>query len=307
MSTQPAANTLNVPAHIAARIQARGGQKSSALSAIFAGDFSYPKISTKASRFRLVEDGTETVVGQTLDVVIVGASPFVAKQFYGRPYDPNDVSPPDCFSNDGKAPDPSVEKPVHDACGTCPNNVLGSKINPGGAKSKLCGDQRHLAVVCAADPTKVYGLTVPVSGMKALRDYFKDLSNYGLIPEECVTQLGFDDNASYPKLTFKRTGFVPEKAATAMDKIAKSDPVQVALRLVAPSGAPALAAPAAKPALAAVPTAAPAAPAAAPAAPVVPPAASTAPAPAAAASVAAQAPAELGDLEAKLNSLFAEP
>jgi len=246
-----------VPAHIAARIAARqqAGTKSAVTSAIIGegGSGGIPRISIKAGRYRLVEDGVETTVGITLDTIVVGANPRVSKVFYGQAYDAAAENVrPSCFSNDGLKPDAAVESPVSNSCANCPNNQLGSKILPSGAKSKMCADQRHLAVVAAADPTKVYSLTVPVSGMKAMREYFKDLDNYGLIPEEVITQLGFDDQASYPKITFKQNGFVSEKAAARVDVLANSDESKVATRQLSPQNAsPALSAPAAKPAISA--------------------------------------------------------
>ena len=192
-------------------------------------------------------------MGVTLDTIIVGANPRVSKVFYGKAFDASaDNVRPDCWSNDGLKADASVAAPVHTGCADCPNNVLGSKILPSGAKSKLCADQRHLAVVAAADPTKVYSLTVPVSGMKALREYFKELGNYGVAPEEAVTELGFDDAASFPKITFKQKGYVPDKAIARVDALIDSDSVKVATRQLAPQSAgPALAAPATKAAIAA--------------------------------------------------------
>lgn len=246
-----------VPAHIAARIAARqqAGTKSAVTSAIIGegGSGGIPRISIKAGRYRLVEDGVETTVGITLDTIVVGANPRVSKVFYGQAYDAAAENVrPSCFSNDGLKPDAAVESPVSNSCANCPNNQLGSKILPSGAKSKMCADQRHLAVVAAADPTKVYSLTVPVSGMKAMREYFKDLDNYGLIPEEVITQLGFDDQASYPKITFKQNGFVSEKAAARVDVLANSDESKVATRQLSPQNAsPTLSAPAAKPAISA--------------------------------------------------------
>jgi hypothetical protein len=240
-------NITTVPAHIAARIAARqqSGTKSTVASAIVNDGPNIPRISIRAGRYRLVEDGVETTVGVTLDTIIVGANPRVSKVFYGKAFDASasDVRP-DCWSNDGLRADASIEKPVHTGCADCPNNVLGSKILPSGAKSKLCSDQRHLAVVPAADPTKVYSLTVPVSGMKSLREYFKELGNYGVGPEEAITQLGFDDAASYPKITFSQKGYVPEKAIERIDTLLTSDQVKVATRqLNATSAGPALAAP----------------------------------------------------------------
>lgn len=241
-------NVAQVPAHIAARIAARqqAGTKSAVASAIVSdGGPSIPRISIRAGRYRLNEDGVETTVGVNLDTIIVGANPRVSKVFYGKVFDASaDNVRPDCWSNDGLKPDASVTAPVHSACADCPHNVLGSKILPSGAKSKLCADQRHLAVVAAADPSKVYSLTVPVSGMKALREYFKELGNYGIAPEEVVTELGFDDQASFPKITFKQKGYVPEKAISRVDNLLTSDGVKIATRQMAPTNAgPALSAP----------------------------------------------------------------
>ena len=230
---------IDVPAHIAQRIAERktdSSKKSATMAAIVSGEggFPFPRISTRASRYRLIEDGVETTVGINLDAVIVGANPGVSKVFYSRTYDPNATDlRPDCFSNDGVRPDPSVESPVNANCATCPNNVLGSKLTNSGAKSKLCSDQRHLAVIPAADTSgKIYSLTVPVSGMRALREYFKELNNYGLIPEEVVTELGFDDKADYPKITFKRKGFVPAKAVPKIEELSASDMVKAAVRMI---------------------------------------------------------------------------
>lgn len=249
-------NIATVPAHIAARIAARqqAGTKSSVASAIVSdGGISIPRISIRAGRYRLNEDGVETTVGVTIDAIIVGANPRVSKVFYAKAYDPADTDArPACWSNDGLKPDVTVQAPVHTGCSDCPNNVLGSKILPSGAKSKMCADQRHLAVVAAADPTKVYSMTVPVSGMKALREYFKELGNYGIGPEEVITELGFDDQASYPKITFTQKGYVPEKAISRVDTLLESDSVKVATRVMAPQATgPALAAPTAKTAIAA--------------------------------------------------------
>lgn len=235
--------TMNVPQHIAARIAARdkSGVKSALTSAIVGDGLDIPRISLKASRFRLVDQGVETVVGHLLDVIVVGANPRVSKVYYEAQYDSNkDNVPPSCFSTDGITPDPSVQSPVCDSCANCPFNVLGSKITPTGAKSKMCADQRHLAVVAAADPRKVYSLTVPVSGMKALREYFKDLANYNISPEEVITELGFDDEASYPKITFRQKAFVQEKALPLVDQLINSDETKIAVRLMAPPNRPAL-------------------------------------------------------------------
>ena len=291
---------LQVPAHIAARVAARGGQKSQVLSSLLADGFSYPKISTRASRFRLVEDGVETVVGTSMDVIIVGSNPRVSKIWYSQPYDGATDVRPDCWSNDGVTPDKSVEKPFNATCGGCPNNILGSKVLPSGAKSKICSDQRHLAVVPAADPTKVYGFTVTISGFKALREYMKDLHNYGLIPEEVVTELAFDEQASYPKVTFKQktpNGFVPEKAMKVIEDIGSSPEVKIATRQ---DTAPRLAAPVAQAAIAAPQAAPPSTTASQPVAIKASPPAKKAE------ENTAPADSSLSAMESKLSALFAD-
>jgi hypothetical protein len=219
-----ALTTTQVPAHIAARIAARKGQETTSAmdSVLQGGKFPYPKISIRAGRYRLVEDGNEVPIGITLDVVVVGANPHTSKIYYGRPFDPNATdSRPDCFSNDGITPDASVQKPVSKTCATCSHNVLGSKITPSGAKSKLCSDQKFLAVVPAADPSKIYSLSIPVSAMKNMREYFTSLKNFGLIVEEVVTELGFDETTSYPRITFRHKGYLDSKGIGAVETLVK--------------------------------------------------------------------------------------
>ena len=293
-----------IPAHIAARIAGRkaSGAKSAIAQAILGDSMQFPRISVRAGRYRLVEEGVETPVGITLDVIVVGANPKVSKIFYSKAYDQAaDNVRPDCSSTNGTTPDANIENPVSPGCANCPNNVLGSKITPSGAKSKLCADQRHIAVIAAADPNKVYGLTVPVSGMKGLREYLKELDNFGTAPEEVITELGFDEQASFPKITFKRKGYVPDKFLGKIDGIVGSDDVKIAVRLMAPTGAPSSTGLAAPPAPAAIavddayeeqaapaPAPAPAAAKAEKAKPVVTPVKSS------------------SELEAKLDNLFSE-
>lgn len=292
---------MQVPAHIAARMAARrdSGSRSSILDAVVSeSGASLPRISIKAAKYRLVEAGVETPVGNTLDVVIVGINPNTSKVFYSQAYDGTEQRP-SCSSDDGVKPNAGVPDPVSDSCALCPNNVLGSKVNPSGAKSKLCSDQRHLAVVPAADPTKVYQLTLSVSAMKPLREYFKHLQNYGAVPEEVVTELGFDDNASFPLVTFKMKNFLPEKALPTIDSITQSDDVKAAVRLIPAPNVPA-------PAIPSPDTGAPKI--GAPPADVVPitpePEPAPEPAPEPEAKKQEAAPESLSELEDALDSLF---
>ena len=238
---------MKVPAHIAARIEARkANETTSAIADALAGFDSPPRISIRGSRYRLVEGGVETVVGTSLDVVIVGANPHTSKVFFAGEYDPDaDNTRPDCSSADGKTPDANIDDPVCGSCHQCPNNVLGSKITNQGSKSKLCGDVRYLAVVPATDPHKVYSMNISIMAMKPLRTYVQGLGNYGIVPEEVVTALGFDDDASYPLVTFSQGKFLPEAAIAAVEGVQATPEVAVAIKTdIAAAALPAPAEPA---------------------------------------------------------------
>lgn len=223
---------MQVPAHIAARIKANkdSGTRSAILDALAGGGDSVPRISIRGGKYRLVAGGVETVIGNTLDVIIVGANPGTSKMFFDGPYTGEDGAGPRCQSADGKTPDSFVSDPICDSCVKCPNNVLGSKVNPSGAKSKLCDDLRYLAVVPAADHSQVYQLTVKVSAMKGMRKYMTDLANYGLQPEYVVTRLGFDDDASFPLVTFARGGWLEEKGIAAVERVMDTEQVKLCTR-----------------------------------------------------------------------------
>lgn len=302
--------TTDVPAHIAALIAAREGKHSQVMDAVLQGSkFPYPKVSIKAGRYRLVHDGQETIVGTELPVVIVRINPNNSKVFYSKPYDPNATDArPDCFSNDGLVPDPSVTAPVSKNCATCPNNILGSKITPSGAKSKICGDQRHIAVVPAADPSVVYALSIPVSGLKGLKEYMRELQNFGFTPEWLVTNLGFDPNTSFPKVTYTRGAFLSSKAIEKVKTlIAENETMlqEVTREIPFTVKEPVALEDETEPAPAQIAAPAPAAPA-----PVVPApapvAATPAPAPAVEEVVDGEVNAGKAAMAAKLDSIFAD-
>ena len=218
---------IKVPAHIAARMK-----QPSALSTSLAGGISqgggYPRISIKGSRFRIIEDGAESVLDTTtLEVVIVGANPRLSKTFYQEQWS-KDSEPagPDCFSLDGIKPDASVAAPQNDVCVSCPNNAWGSRVAPNGQQLKACSDQKRLAVVAADDPTgAIYLLQVTPAALKGLNTYQKELSMRGIPAEVVKTKIGFDTDASFPKLKFGFGGFLDEDTQAAVDSLFGTDEV----------------------------------------------------------------------------------
>ena len=258
---------VQIPAHLANRIGQPSALAQSIMGGISSGD-TYPRISIKGSRFRIVEGGTETVMDTTaLKVVIVGSNPRLSKTWYAAAWS-KDAEPtaPDCYSLDGVGPHPDSTRPQNDLCASCPQNAWGSKTSQEGKQIKACADQKRLAVVAADDPTgPVYLLQVTPAALKGLNAYQKELAHRGIAPELIQTKISFDTDASFPKLIFSFGGFNDNDTQEAVDKLfgsrevleitgEKTDVVKAIPQsapkpvLVAPKPAPVVEAPAPTPA-----------------------------------------------------------
>lgn len=220
--------TLKLPAHLAKRIGKGQDVVAANLSSGLSSGPTFARISIKSSRFRLIEDGAETVLNEAvLKAAIVNAGPGLAKTYYATEWDPDaDPSGPDCFSMDGVRPDSSVAEPICDLCAKCPKGAWGSKTMPNGKKAKACTDHKRLAVVAAEDPEgTVYLLQVTPSALGGLNQYHKELSRHGVSPNMVITNIGFDPKASYPKLMFSYGGFLDEEAYNTVADRVQSDEV----------------------------------------------------------------------------------
>lgn len=219
---------IQVPAHLATRIGVPSVLGAALTGGLSSGN-SFPRISIKASRFRIVEGDTETVLDSTtLDVVIVGANPRLSKTWYAKQWDANaEPSAPDCFSLDGIGPDPESTDPQNDMCASCPQNAWGSKVTPTGQQVKACSDNKRLAVVAADDPSgPVYLLSVTPAALKGLNQYQKELSVRGIPPEIVKTRVSFDTDASFPKLKFTFGGFLDADVQEVVDGLFGSEQVK---------------------------------------------------------------------------------
>lgn len=219
---------IQVPAHLAARVGSPSALGAALTGGLSAGQ-SFPRISIKGSRFRIKEGDTETVLDSTtLDVVIVGANPRLSKTWYAKTWTPDsEPSSPDCFSLDGIGPDPESADPQNDLCASCPQNAWGSKVTPMGQQIKACSDNKRLAVVAADDPSgPVYLLSVTPAALKGLNQYQKELSVRGIPPEIVKTRIGFDTDASFPKLKFGFGGFLDADTQEVVDGLFGSDQIK---------------------------------------------------------------------------------
>ena len=231
------------------------------------GDNQTKRIALGANKFVLKVNGTEISKTPTnkLEVVIVNASKHISRTFYAKAWDPKaDAAPPDCWSNDGEKPDPSVKEPQHSNCVGCPQDINGS----GQGATKACRKNRRIAVALASDlGGDVYQMTLQSKSifydMKAPGDlehmpfnqYAKYVGTQGYNLNTLVTEMRFDEDSTVGKLFFRPVRFLEkhewEAAVTQGESVAAKNAITMSVpssdnkpKLEAP--APAAKAPAAQ-------------------------------------------------------------
>jgi hypothetical protein len=194
-------------------------------------------ISKKGSKWRIKYKGEETLVtnadgepAPSLEAVIIKANPFINKQYYKGKWVEGSAAAPDCFSLDGKLPSSQVESPQHHNCAGCPMNVWGSKINEQGKKVKACQDTKKLAVVPLRDIPNI-GFNGPMlyrvtsSELGDLGTFADQMKSRGFPYNSVAVRLGFDPNASHPKVTFKAIRPLSGEEAQQVLELYRSDSV----------------------------------------------------------------------------------
>ena len=223
----------NVPAF------ARNNELSDTAKALTGGNVSSVKrISIKGGVFRLVAGGKEiaSVDERHMNVIIVKAAPKVSRIFYAKSYDADNITGPDCWSNDGERPDPTAEHKQSVTCMNCPQNAAGS----GQGNSRACRYQQRLAVVLENNPTgDVLQLTLPATSVfgkedgdkRPLQAYarFLAVQNPPVNPEQIVTEMRFDTKAEAPKLHFKPVRWLTEEEYEVIKAQAESPDAQRAI------------------------------------------------------------------------------
>jgi len=200
-------NPSNVPSF------ARNNELSDTAKALTGGGvgISTKRISIKGGVFRLLAGGKEiaSIDERFLDVIIVKAAPKVSRIFYAKSYDGDNITGPDCWSNDGERPDASAENKQGTTCMSCPQNIAGS----GQGNSRACRYQQRLAVVLENNiEGDILQLTLPATSVfgkedgdkRPLQAFARNLAmqNPPISPEMIVTRMKFDTKAEAPKLHF---------------------------------------------------------------------------------------------------------
>jgi hypothetical protein len=169
----------------------------------------------------LIKDPRTGAPVASLDVVIIGISPNISKQFYEKKYAEGDDASPDCYSVNGIAPEPDSPKLQCQTCAACPQNVYGSRLTENGKKAKACQDSRRLAVVPSGDiENESFGgpmlLRLPPMSLSSLAKYGNELTRFAAQPYMVETILSFDYDVAYPLLTFKAAGWLTDEQARAV-------------------------------------------------------------------------------------------
>jgi len=196
------------------------------LTKSLAGNTGLKRISIRGGVFRMMVNGEEIAKNENraMNVVIVNGGRHIARQFYAGKYVAGESSAPDCWSNDGNAPDASVEEPQAKTCESCPQNIKGS----GQGDSRACRFQQRLAVLLADDiDGDVFQLVLPSKSIFGRGDldkmpfqqYAKYVGAQGKSINTLVTELRLDSDSDTPKLTFKPVRYLSEQEwETAKEK-----------------------------------------------------------------------------------------
>jgi len=187
------------------------------LTKSLAGNTGLKRISIRGGVFRMMVNGEEIAKneGRAMEVVIVNGGRNIARQFYAGKYVAGESSAPDCWSNDGKTPDASVEEPQAKTCEGCSQNIKGS----GQGDSRACRFQQRLAVLLADDiDGDVFQLVLPSKSIFGRGDldkmpfqqYAKYVGAQGKSINTLVTEIRLDSDSDTPKLTFKPLKYLTE-------------------------------------------------------------------------------------------------
>ena len=203
-----------------------------------AGKTGVKRIVPKNGIFRKVVGGEEMgKVKGALNAVIVNASPHVGRIFYLKQWSPDtEPTSPDCFSNDGQAPDASSANPQSDRCDSCEQNVKGS----GMGNSKACRYSRRIAVVLEEEfgtslEGEVYQMNLaskslfgesPADNTHMFENYTKYLANNGKSLDYVVTQISFNEDNDNQSVLFTPVRFINKGEYNVTSKVGAKPEVQ---------------------------------------------------------------------------------
>ena len=175
-----------------------------------------------------------------INVIVVDMLKDVSREYYASEYDPEGKATlPDCWSADGRTPDPKASNKQATACTSCPMNVDGSG-NKG--RGKACRFKRRIAVLAEGDPSgEVYQMNLAakslfgkgVGNTHPFESYCNYLKANGEAPDTVVTKVMYDTEADTLTLKFKAVRHLTQEEADLVDAAFADPETQRYLKLTA--------------------------------------------------------------------------
>lgn len=160
--------------------------------------------SFKLPRAKMTSQGFELIEGEEPVTELEGVIIHTKKTnvYYAKPFNPNDVQPPDCYSLDGVTPDKQVVNPVHATCKGCPMAEFGTNSMKSG---KACRNLKPLYVLLSDEAIMPRQITVTPASLKSANQYLMDLTERGIAYKKVKTKItAYKENPrdTYMKLKF---------------------------------------------------------------------------------------------------------
>lgn len=248
----------NLPAHIAAYYEQEGSNlpdKLTVPSLAYGGKTWTVTIDgDKKKLMKKDADGDEVPVS-VVQLVVLDFNQRRGRAYYEGAYDPDNISQPACWSEDGFKPHSSVAEPKCKTCEKCPLAAKGSKVAENGKSVTACSQHRMLAVVPAYNlknpELKPLRMKIAITSdwdksnkeqqakgwfaFQQLCDYLKQ--NGCQNTSSIVLKVKFDPSTDYPKLLFSPFRFLEADELVIAGKLAKSADTAKLLAGWTPAGA----------------------------------------------------------------------
>ena len=159
-----------------------------------------------------------------LNIIVVDMLKEVSREYYASDYDPEGKATlPDCWSADGRAPDPKASNRQGASCASCPMNIDGSGSK---GRGKACRFKRRIAVLVEGDTTgDIYQMSLAAKSLfgkgigneHPFESYCNFLKANGEAPDTVVTKVMYDTEADTLTLKFKALRHLTQGEADLVD------------------------------------------------------------------------------------------
>lgn len=212
------------------------------------GSSAPPYLSIQDNKFAVVDiAGNRQAVGELdaqrnlcVDVIIVDVLEHKSKVYF-HDYDPNNLQPPICWSDNGVGPSKLVGQPQARTCAECQWAAWGS------AKSKItgedipaCADIQKLAIIIPQfSMDMLLLLRVPPNSLKNFKAYSEQFRGKGFTFAHVITRVSFEAGIQ-GTLQFKPINFIAQDHVGAVKKAIEGKAADILIgRNDAPKGLPA--------------------------------------------------------------------